>query len=41
VMPMTMFEKMGYKEGELMRTNTSLSAFTRDVTETIGYYPES
>jgi hypothetical protein len=30
------FEKMGYKESELMRTNTSLSAFTGEVTDAKG-----
>jgi hypothetical protein len=33
VMPTAMFEKMGFSESELMKTNTSLSAFTGDVTE--------
>jgi hypothetical protein len=36
VMPVATFEKMGYKDNELMRTNTNLSAFTGDVTETKG-----
>jgi hypothetical protein len=30
------FEKLGYCEGELMKMNTSLSAFTGEVTETKG-----
>jgi hypothetical protein len=33
VMPLSMFERMKYHEDELMRTNTSLSAFTGEVTE--------
>jgi hypothetical protein len=36
VMPLSVFEKMGYGEEELMRTNTSLSAFTGEVTDTKG-----
>jgi hypothetical protein len=36
VMPMATFEKMGFNESELMKTNTSLSAFTGDVTDTRG-----
>jgi hypothetical protein len=36
VMSWVTFEKLGYQEKELMRTNTSLSAFTGDVTEAKG-----
>jgi hypothetical protein len=36
VMSMVTFEKLGYHEGELMKMNTSLSAFTGEVTETNG-----
>jgi hypothetical protein len=36
VMPLMTFNKMGYRESDLMRTNTSLSAFTGEVTETKG-----
>jgi thiamine pyrophosphate-dependent acetolactate synthase large subunit-like protein len=36
VMSLSTSEKMGYKETELMRTNTSLSAFTGEVTKTKG-----
>jgi hypothetical protein len=36
VMPMAKFEKMGFLENELMRTNTSVSAFTGEITETKG-----
>jgi hypothetical protein len=36
VMRVSMFEKMGLGEGELMNTNTSLSVFTREITETRG-----
>jgi hypothetical protein len=36
VMPLSTFEKMNYHEEELMRTNTSLSAFNGDVTEAKG-----
>jgi hypothetical protein len=36
VMPLSVFEKMGYYEKELMRTNTSLSSFTGEVTDTKG-----
>jgi hypothetical protein len=32
VMRVSMFEKMGLGEGELMNTNTSLSVFTREIT---------
>jgi hypothetical protein len=35
VMPLATFEKMGYRQNELMRANTSLSAFT-EVTSTKG-----
>jgi hypothetical protein len=31
VMPLSTFEKMGYQENKLMRTNTSLSLFTGEV----------
>jgi hypothetical protein len=30
------FEKMGYHESKLMKTNTSLSAFTGEITEVKG-----
>jgi hypothetical protein len=33
VMPWATFKKMGFSEGELMKTNTSLSAFTSEITE--------
>jgi hypothetical protein len=33
---LTTFEKMGYHEGELLRTNTSLRAFTGEVTNMKG-----
>jgi hypothetical protein len=36
VMPLMTFNKMGYQESDLMRTNTSLSTFTGEVTETKG-----
>jgi hypothetical protein len=36
VMPLMTFNKMGYQQSDLMRTNTSLSAFTSEVTETKG-----
>jgi hypothetical protein len=36
IMLLVTFEKMGYKEDELMRTNTSLIAFTREVTDANG-----
>jgi hypothetical protein len=36
VMPLMTFNKMGYRESDLMRTNTSLSVFTGEVTETKG-----
>jgi hypothetical protein len=36
VMPLSTSEKMNYYEEELMRTNTSLSAFNGDVTEAKG-----
>jgi hypothetical protein len=36
VMPLATFKKMGYQEDELMRTNTNLSMFTEEVTETKG-----
>jgi hypothetical protein len=36
VMPLATFDRMGYHENELMRTNISLSAFTGEVTETKG-----
>jgi hypothetical protein len=36
VMPLSTFEKTGYQEGELRRTNTSLSAFTGEVMNTKG-----
>jgi hypothetical protein len=36
VMPLSMFEKMGYREGELLGTNTSLSAFIGEVTDKKG-----
>jgi hypothetical protein len=36
VMPVATFKKMGFTEEELMWTNTSLSAFTGEVTETKG-----
>jgi hypothetical protein len=38
VMSVATFEKLGYREGELMKTNTSLSAFTGEVTETKGEF---
>jgi hypothetical protein len=36
VMSMAMFERLGFKESELMKTNTSLSAFMGEVTEARG-----
>jgi hypothetical protein len=36
VMPLATFEKMVYRQNELMRANTSLSAFTVEVTSTKG-----
>jgi hypothetical protein len=36
VILMVMFEKMGFRESDLMKTNTSLSTFTREVTDTPG-----
>jgi hypothetical protein len=36
VMPLSTFEKMEYQEKDLMRTNTSLTVFTREVTNTKG-----
>jgi hypothetical protein len=36
VMPMVTFEKMDLCESDLMKTNTSLSAFTGEVTDTRG-----
>jgi hypothetical protein len=36
IMPLATFEKMMYKEDELMRSNTSLSAFTGEVTNAKG-----
>jgi hypothetical protein len=36
VMPWTMFKKMGFSEEELMKMNTSLSAFTGELTEAKG-----
>jgi hypothetical protein len=36
VMLLSTFEKMGYQEKELMRTNTILSMFTKEVTNTRG-----
>jgi hypothetical protein len=36
VMPITTFDKLGFKEDKLMKTNTSLSAFVGDVTEAKG-----
>jgi hypothetical protein len=36
VMLVATFEKMGSSESEFMKTNTSLSAFTGDVTDTRG-----
>jgi hypothetical protein len=33
VMPLATFEKMGYHEGELMKTNTSPSAFSGEIIE--------
>jgi hypothetical protein len=36
IMPVATFEKMGFYENELMRTNTSLSAFIGEITETKG-----
>jgi hypothetical protein len=36
VMPLSTFGKMGYHDSELMRTNTSLIAFTMEVTNTKG-----
>jgi hypothetical protein len=36
VMLVITFEKIGFREHELMKTNTSLSAFTREVTDTRG-----
>jgi hypothetical protein len=36
VMPIATFDKLGFQESELMKTNTSLSAFTGDVTEAKG-----
>jgi hypothetical protein len=36
VMPLSTFEKMGYQEKKLMRTNTSLSLFTGEVMNTKG-----
>jgi hypothetical protein len=36
VMPMMTFEKLGLSEGELMKTNTSLSAFMDEITEAKG-----
>jgi hypothetical protein len=35
-MLLAMFEKMGYHESKLMKTNTSLSAFTGEITEVKG-----
>jgi hypothetical protein len=36
VMPISTFEKLGFSERELMKTNTRLSAFTGEVTEAKG-----
>jgi hypothetical protein len=36
VMPVATFDKLGFKEGELMKTNTNLSAFIGDVMEVKG-----
>jgi hypothetical protein len=36
IMPLATFDKMGNKEDELMRTNTSLSVFTGEVTDAKG-----
>jgi hypothetical protein len=36
VMPVNTFDKLGFKESELMRTNTSLFAFMGDMTEAKG-----
>jgi hypothetical protein len=36
VMPLMTFNKMGYRESDMMRTNTSLSAFTGEVMKTKG-----
>jgi hypothetical protein len=36
VMSFSTFDKMGYQEKELMRTNMGLSAFTREVTNAKG-----
>jgi hypothetical protein len=36
MMPWATFKELGYVERELMRTNTSLSAFTGDITEAKG-----
>jgi hypothetical protein len=36
MMPLSTFEKMGYRDSELVRTNMSLSAFTGEVTNTKG-----
>jgi hypothetical protein len=35
-MPLSTFEKMGYRESKLKKTNTSLSAFIGEVTEAKG-----
>jgi hypothetical protein len=39
VMPWATFKKMGFNEGELMKTNTSLSAFTGEITKAKGVMP--
>lgn len=36
IMPLSVFEKLGYQEGELMKTNTRLCGFTGEVTEAKG-----
>jgi hypothetical protein len=36
VMPLSTFERMGYQEKELMRTNMSLSMFTGELRNTKG-----
>ena len=36
IMPLSVFKRLGHQESELMKTNTSLSGFTGDVTEAKG-----
>jgi hypothetical protein len=36
LMPLITFDKLGYREGELMKINMSLSAFTGEITEAKG-----